>query len=346
MADLEGFEEQHPLNSRAREARRRGSSKRSTASAASTTTRFARIVGAPARRGCRSRRRRSRTALSALITLVRDRRRRRSRGVRHRLGAEPRLRRGHDERLHRGLHGRARHEGRVGRRRLLRRITRRPRRSSALADARAVVRGSPAGRSAATASRRCRASRRRRSKWSSKPATPARSRRSASTCRTISASASSTAASRCRCRTCSTPTSARCPTASARSSAWDDAEVERAQAVGRVCQRADDRDSRGARARLGPHGRSASTAQPQELLKEQYSALEEIARRSGRAVFRRRSVSGRRSACVPADEQQADRAAPSTKPTRATRWCSCGASARARSSKKTTCAIARRSCTG
>ena len=38
--------------------------------------------------------------------------------------------------------------------------------------------------------------------------------------------------------------------------------------------------------------------------------------------------------------------APSTRPSRAPRWCSCAGCARARSSKKTTCATARPSCTG
>ena len=39
--------------------------------------------------------------------------------------------------------------------------------------------------------------------------------------------------------------------------AWDDDEIERAQEVGRVRRRADDRDSRGARPRIRPHGRRA-----------------------------------------------------------------------------------------
>ena len=56
---------------------------------------------------------------------------------------------------------------------------------------------------------------------------------------------------------------------------WDEDEIARGKTVGRLRQRADDRHSRGARPRLRPHGRRASNAQPQELLKEQYSALEE-----------------------------------------------------------------------
>ncbi len=93
-------------------------------------------------------------------------------------------------------------------------------------------------------------------------------------------------------RTSSMPTSARCPTASARSSRGTTRRSERAQAVGRVCQRADDRDSRGARARLGPHGRSrhrdaAGSAEGAVL------GARGDARRSRRAVFRRRSVSRR-----------------------------------------------------
>ena len=78
---------------------------------------------------------------------LRDRRRRRSRGLRHRLGAESRFLGRHDERLHRGLHGRPRHQGRVGKRRLLRQ-PREDRQDSRPGHARPMVRGSPADRSA------------------------------------------------------------------------------------------------------------------------------------------------------------------------------------------------------
>ena len=79
---------------------------------------------------------------------------------------------------------------------------------------------------------------------------------------------------------------------------------------------------------------------PQEAIKEHFSALEEgradlvglyfLAGPEARgARHRARRRPGRRSC------------APSTRPTRATRSCSCGACARARRSKKTTCATAR-----
>ena len=58
-----------------------------------------------------------------------DRRGGRPRGVRHRLGAGQGVAGRHDQRLHRGLPGRARHQGRVGSARLLRQPRRRPRRS-------------------------------------------------------------------------------------------------------------------------------------------------------------------------------------------------------------------------
>ena len=113
---------------------------------------------------CRLRRSRLRKALEALITFYETGARQRSRGVRHRLGAESRFRRRHDERLHRGLHGRARHEGRVGRPRLLRQ----PREDRE--DSRAGRRTRSGSRITcrwirSIASRRCRACRRRPSRW-------------------------------------------------------------------------------------------------------------------------------------------------------------------------------------
>ena len=73
--------------------------------------------------------------------------------------------------------------------------------------------------------------------------------------------------------------------------AWDDAEVERAKRWGAFAERADHRDPRGARSRLGPHGRShhrdaAGSAEGAVL------GARRIARRPGGAVLRRRSVSG------------------------------------------------------
>ena len=87
------------------------------------------------------------------------------------------------------------------------------------------------------------------------------------------------------------------------------------------------------------------TAQPQELLKEQYSALEE-SRADLVALYFVADPYLAALGLSPPERPAGRSSGPSTKPTPATRWCSCGASARARSSKKTTCAIARRSCTG
>ena len=93
--------------------------KRSTASAASTATSCQRIVhhleaAIPLRHA-----RRSRAALARARPVVSHRRGRRPHGLRRGLGAGHRLAGRHDERLHRGLHGRPRHQGRVGRHRLL-----------------------------------------------------------------------------------------------------------------------------------------------------------------------------------------------------------------------------------
>ena len=172
------------------------------------------------------------------------------------MGPESRFRGRHHERLHRGLHGRARHERRMGRRRLLREPREDRRRFSALADARAVVRGSPADRSEVSQaegprrvgpgdrgrgrSRRLRPDHADRRQPAERSAHPR----------------NSTAASRCRCRTSSTPTSARCPTASARSSRGTRRKSSGRRRWGALGQRADHRDSRSARARLGPDGRS------------------------------------------------------------------------------------------
>ena len=79
---------------------------------------------------------------------------------------------------------------------------------------------------------------------------------------------------------------------------------------------------------------------PQNFLKEQYSALEEARAdlvalyfvadpQAGGARHRRSRATTTRSS------------APSTRATRATRWCSCAGSAKARRSKRTTCATAR-----
>ena len=87
-----------------------------------------------------------------------------------------------------------------------------------LAARRAVVRGPHAVGSEVPQAGRPAASPPTPSTSSSRPATRGRSRRSASTCRTIRRSASATAASRCRCRTSTRPTTSRRCRSSAASS--------------------------------------------------------------------------------------------------------------------------------
>ena len=227
MADLEGFEEKNPAQLAPREARRR-----------------ARRGGLQGRRALRSRDPTASSgtcatpcafapepfakALRALVTwyetgLDSDREAFDIAWVQNR-DSDGR----HDERLHRGLHGRARHEGRLGRRRLLRqsredrrRFARWPRTRSGSRITCRSIRG--------TASRRCRACRRRRSRWSSRPATPARSRRSASTCRTISASARQYGSKSVSLSNVLDAYERSMPDSFRQEFAWDDAEVERAQ---------------------------------------------------------------------------------------------------------------------
>ena len=117
--------------------------------------------------------RRCAQALEALIRFYETRRRRRPRGVRHRVGRRQGLAGRHDQRLHRELPGRARREGRVGSARLLRQ-PREDRGPAAAGGGRAVVRGADAVGSAVAARRTSTASPRAPSTSSSKPATPGR----------------------------------------------------------------------------------------------------------------------------------------------------------------------------
>ena len=110
------------------------------------------------------------------------------------------------------------------------------------------------------------------------------------------------------------------------------------RAVGRVRERAHDEPARGHRARIGPGRgvarRHAGGGAQGAVLDDRGSA-----RRPGGALLRRRSGDGR----LRPRRGRGSRArwcAPSTRPTRATRWCSSGGSARARRSRKTTCATA------
>ena len=182
-------------------------SRRSTGSAAATASRSAAIVAAP-QAAIPFATEPMANALRALITFYQTGETQRPRGVRHRLGAGQGVAGRHDQRLHRGLPRRARHQGRVGSAGLLRQPGEDLRDPEARRE-RAVVRGPHAvGREVPQAGRAGH-HRQRHRRGRSKPATPGRSRRSASTCRTTSTSASSTAASRCRCRTSTRPTTSR-----------------------------------------------------------------------------------------------------------------------------------------
>ena len=82
------------------------------------------------------------------------------------------------------------------------------------------------------------------------------------------------------------------------------------------------------------------TAPPHRLLKEQYSAIEETRADLVALYFLPDSkLVASSGSCRPTTTTRSCR--PSTSTTRATRWCSCGAFAKARRSKKTTCATAR-----
>ena len=110
-------------------------------------------------------------------------------------------------------------------------------------------------------------------------------------------------------------------------------------AVGRARERGHDGHSRSARPRIGPRRRAprrpAAARAEGAVLGDRGGA-----RRSGRAVLRAGARRSRRSACC--RRSTSPRSCwPSTKPTRGTRSCSFGACARARRSRKTTCATAR-----
>ena len=158
-------------------------------------------------------------------------------------------------------------------------------------------------------------------------------------------SRSSTAASPCRSPTSLRRTSKSQPPSYRREFCWSRGGGGARGKMGRAGRRSDDGDSRSAGPRIGPRGRAHLNGQPQLALKEQYSALEESRADLVALYFMREpKIAEDRAACRPSIRTRSCR--PSTRRTRATRWCSCAASARARRSRKITCAIARRSCTG
>ena len=99
---------------------------------------------------------------------------------------------------------------------------------------------------------------------------------------------------------------------------WSAEEAERAPRVGRVRVGADDRDARGHRPRLRPHGRGRHRARRTCCSRSSISAIEEVARRPGGAVLPARPQARRAG---PGAGRAITRrsSAPSTSTSRATR---------------------------
>ena len=269
--------------------------------------------------------------------VLRDRRDRRPRRLRHRLGAGPRFTRRHHQRVRRGLHGRARHEGRLGGARLLRQ----PAEDGGHPEARrrgAVVRGphavgrrvQEAGRPRRLRQRHRRGDRNRRlgagdagrhqpAERSDDPRAPRQQVRVAVErqpgLRQVHAAG--------------VPPRVRLERRRSRARR----EVEQRR------QRADDRHARGDRPRLGPD-RRAPAGQSAGRAEGAVFGAGRVARRSRRALLRARIASSSSSGWSTRPTTTTS-SAPSTKATRATRSSSCAASARGRRSKKTTCATGR-----
>ena len=126
---------------------------------------------------------------------------------------------------------------------------------------------------------------------------------------------------------------------------WTPEEAGAGREVEQRAVRAADQHARGDRPRLRQDRGSAQGQSVQPALKEQYSALEEAPRRSRRALLPAESQARRaRASSPPPIRPRSSR--PSTRATRATRWCSSAACAKGRRSKKTTCATGRWSCAG
>ena len=210
------------------EAATASSSKRSTASAAATTRRSARSSGTSRRRS-RTRPSRWPTALRALIKFYQTGETADREAYDIAWVAGQGLAGRHDQRLHRGLPGRARHQGRVGSARLLRQ-PREDRRDPEARRRRAVVRGPHAVGRRSTASRASAAS----------PPTPSTSSIETGDSGPITPVGinlpndqddprAATAASRCRSRTSTRPTTSRRCRSSAREFAWTPEEAARAE---------------------------------------------------------------------------------------------------------------------
>ena len=119
---------------------------------------------------------------------------------------------------------------------------------------------------------------------------------------------------------------------------WTPEEAARADEVGRARRRADDQHARGHRPRVGQVDERLN-GNPQAVLKEQFSALEE-ARADLVALYFLPDPKLVELGLLAQDDHD-DIVRAEYEATRATRSCSCAASGRARRSKKTTCATAR-----
>ena len=131
--DLTGFTEKYGAQLAARQARR-DARRGSLQTGRTIQPRDRARHGAPRGRG-RIRDRADGARAQGARQVVSHRRDRRSHRVRHRLGPGQRLARRHDQRVHRGLHGPARHQGLLGGARLLCKPARRPRTSGKCAEA-------------------------------------------------------------------------------------------------------------------------------------------------------------------------------------------------------------------
>ena len=115
-------------------------------------------------------------------------------------------------------------------------------------------------------------------------------------------------------------------------------EAQRVAEVRDLRRRADHRHARSDRPRVGPAGRGqgqSAGADQGALLRARRRAAPISSACTSSPI---RSWSSSASSPPPITTTSC---APNTRPTRATRWCSCAASAKARRSKKTTCATAR-----
>ena len=275
--------------------------------------------------------------------VVPDRRGRRPREVRHRLGGGQGVAGRHHQRLHRGLPRSARHQGRLGGPGLLRE----PGEDRAHPEARrqrAVVRGPHAVRpEVPQAERQGHRGQRHRRGHRDRRLGPGDADRHQPAERSAHPR-SSTAASRCRCRNVTEAYDKSTPGVDARRVLVDAGGSRARSEVRHARGRTAHRHARGDRPRVGPAGRTASRARRRTPSRSTSRRSRKAAPTwSGSTSSPTRSWSSSAS-CRPPTRTPSS--APSTRATRATRSCSCAASARARRSRKTTCATARWSCGG